>query len=80
MLENEIIGKDNEEDEEFNDDDEEKDNKQDNEKMKDKEKAAALAAKQKAAHQAMLNAKKTEGEKKREARKVERDERKRLIE
>ena len=49
MLENEIIGKDNEEDEEFNDEDDEKDNKQDNEKHKEKEKAAALAAKQKAA-------------------------------
>ena len=66
MLENEIIGKDNDEDEEFNDEDDEKDNKQDNEKQKEKEKAAAIAAKQKAAQQAALNAKKTEGEKKRE--------------
>lgn len=80
MLENEIIGKDNEEDEEFNDEDEEKENKQDNEKVKEKEKAAALAAKQKAAQQAALDAKKTEGEKKREQRKLEREERKRKIE
>jgi len=49
MLENEIIGKDNEDDEEFNDEEDEKDNKQDNEKQKEKEKAAAIAAKQKAA-------------------------------
>lgn len=77
MLENEIVGKDNDDDEEFNEDEDENDNKQDNEKQKEKEKAAAIAAKQKAAIQAALDAKKTEGEKKREQRKREREERKR---
>lgn len=80
MLENEIIGKDNDDDEEFNEEDEEKDHKQDNEKQREKEKQAALAAKQKAAQQAALDAKKTAGEKKREQRKLEREERKRKIE
>jgi hypothetical protein len=80
MLENEIIGKDNDDDEDINEEDEEKENKQDNERQKEKEKAAALAAKQKATQQAALDAKKTEGEKKREQRKLEREERKRRIE
>jgi hypothetical protein len=80
MLENEIIGKDNDDDEEFDEEEEQKDTKQDNAKTKEKEKAAALAAKQKAAQQAALDAKKTEGEKKREQRKREREERKRQIE
>ena len=81
MLENEIIGKDADADDEFLDDDEkEEGNVVDNEKQKEKDKAAALAAKQKAAMQAALNAKKTEAEKKREQRKLEREERKKKIE
>jgi len=80
MLENEIIGKDADADDDFIDDGSKDDNKVDNERQKEKEKAAALAAKQKAAQQAALNAKKSEGEKKREQRKLEREDRKRLIE
>jgi hypothetical protein len=81
MLENEIIGKDAENEEDFLDDQsKDGDNAVDNEKQKEKDKAAALAAKQKAAQQAALNAKKTEAEKKREQRKLEREERKRKIE
>jgi len=80
MLENEIIGKDADADDDFIDDGSKDDNKVDNERQKEKEKAAALAAKQKAAQQAALNAKKSEGEKKREQRKLEREDRKRKIE
>ena len=81
MLENEIIGKDAENEEDFLDDQsKDGENAVDNEKQKEKDKAAALAAKQKAAQQAALNAKKTEAEKKREQRKLEREERKRKIE
>lgn len=80
MLENEIIGKDQDADDDFMDDASKDENQADNEKQKDKEKAAALAAKQKAAQQASMNAKKTEAEKKREQRKLEREERKRKIE
>jgi len=50
MLENEIIGKDAENEEDFLDDQsKDGDNAVDNEKQKEKDKAAALAAKQKAA-------------------------------
>jgi len=81
MLENEIIGKDADADDEFLDDaSKDGENVVDNEKQKEKDKAAALAAKQKAAMQAALNAKKTEAEKKREQRKLEREERKKKIE
>lgn len=80
MLENEIIGKEAEVDEDFMDDASNKEEKVDNEKQKDKEKAAMLAAKQKAAQQAAVNAKKTDAEKKREERKLQREERKRKIE
>ena len=81
MLENEIIGKDADADDEFLDDESKNgENVVDNEKQKEKDKAAALAAKQKAAMQAALNAKKTEAEKKREQRKLEREERKKKIE
>jgi hypothetical protein len=82
MLENEIIGKDADIDDEFLDDASKDggENVVDNEKQKEKDKAAALAAKQKAAMQAALNAKKTEAEKKREQRKLEREDRKKKIE
>jgi len=50
MLENEIIGKDAENEEDFLDDQsKDGENAVDNEKQKEKDKAAALAAKQKAA-------------------------------
>jgi hypothetical protein len=81
MLENEIVGKDADIDEEFQDDaSKEGEVVVDNEKQKEKDKVAALAAKQKAIMQAVLNAKKTEAEKKRELRKLEREDRKKRIE
>lgn len=81
MLENEIIGKDAEDDDDLLDDQsKDGENPVDDQKQKEKDKAAALAAKQKAALQAELNAKKTEHERKREQRKLEREERKRKIE
>lgn len=80
MLENEIVGKENDNDDEFMDDESKNDNPVNDEKQKEKDKAAALAAKQKAAQQAALNAKKSQGEKVREQRKLEREERKRKIE
>lgn len=81
MLENEIIGKDADEDDDLLDDQsKDGENPVDDQKQKEKDKQAVLAAKQKAALQAELNAKKTEHERKREQRKLEREERKRKIE
>jgi hypothetical protein len=81
MLENEMIGKNQDDDDDFLDDaSKDGENAVDDTKQKEKEKAAALAAKQKAAQQAALNAKKTEAEKKREVRKLEREKKKRQIE
>ena len=81
MLENEIIGKDAEDEDDILDDQsKDGENQVDDAKQKEKDKAAALAAKQKAALQAELNAKKTEHERKREKRKLEREDRKRRIE
>lgn len=76
MLENEIIGKDADEGDDFGDDaSKDGENVVDLEKQKEKEKKEQLLAKQKAAAQALADQKKTEAEKKREARKIEREKR-----
>jgi hypothetical protein len=79
MLESEIINKDQAEADAEDQDDTNEVGEQNNERQREKDKAAQLAAKQKAAQQAALDAKKTEGEKKREQRKLERDNRKKEI-
>lgn len=76
MLDDELVGKDAEEADDFVDDaSKDGDNHVDAEKQKEKEKQAAIQAKQKAAQQALQDAKKTEAEKKREQRKIEREKR-----
>ena len=75
MLETEIVGKDDDADDMLEEGSKDGENVVDVEKQKEKEKQAAILAKQKAQLQALQDAKKTEGEKKREQRKIEREKR-----